>query len=239
MTRTQLIAAGLGAYVLGLIVTLPATFFDAGMRRASDGRVRLAEAQGTVWSGAGQLEILDRGGQTGVAKRIAWRLLPGSLLRGHAMYEVNLDQSAKHFPAAISVSQVELSDAEVTLPASILGLAVPRLAPLGLAGDLLLHVRQLSAGRSGMRANATVQWRNASSALTRVSPLGDYELRIEDLGSALQGSLRTLKGPLQLDGQGSWANGANPAFVATARISEQYGEQLEPLLQLIAVRRGA
>ena len=239
MTLINRVAAGLGAYFLALIVTIPATLFDAGLRRASDGRLRLAEAHGTVWSGTGQLEILDARGQTGAGNRVAWRLLPGSLFAGHAVYEVDLEQAAKPFPATFSFTRIELSDAEINLPASILGLAVPRLAPLGLSGDLLLRVGRLSAGRGDMRGNATLQWRGAGSALTRVSPLGDYELRIADAGSVMQATLRTLQGPLQLDGQGSWASGVDPVFVATARVSPQHQEQLEPLFQLIAIRRGA
>ena len=238
MTLTRLVAAGLLVYGLALLVTIPATLVDAAIRRASEGRLRLAEAQGTVWAGGGQLEILDPAGQVGVAKSLTWRLLPGSLFGRHAVYELRLDQAAKPFPAAVSFSRVELSDAEVALPASTLGLAVPKLAPLGLSGDLLLQVRRLSAGPGGMRADATVQWRRAGSALTRLAPLGDYELRVEDLGSALNASLRTLSGPLQLDGRGSWGSGGNPVFVATARVPAQHREQLEPLLQLIAIRRG-
>lgn len=51
--------------------------------------------------------------------------------------------------------------------------------------------------------------------------------------------LRTLDGVLQLDGSGTWANGAMPAFKATARVAPLQREQLEPLLRMIAVERGA
>ena len=76
MKRWSLLAIGLGAYALALIATAPATLMDAGLQRASDGRLRLAEAQGTLWSGTGQIEIRDTGGRTGVAKNFAWRVAP-------------------------------------------------------------------------------------------------------------------------------------------------------------------
>jgi hypothetical protein len=51
-------------------------------------------------------------------------------------------------------------------------------------------------------------------------------------------TLRTLEGPLQLDGEGSWSGRGSPGFLATARVPEPQQEQLSPLLRLIAVERG-
>ncbi len=238
MTRWKLLAVGFGAYTVALIATVPATLVDAGFERASNGRLRLAEAQGTLWTGAGQLEIRDAGGRIGVAKSLAWRLLPQSLLRGHLVCEVELHQSSKRFPVTISLSRIELADADINFPAALLGLAVPKLAPLRLTGDVLAHVTSLAIGRSEMRGTATLHWRAAGSALTPVSPLGDYELRLVGEGAAVHASLRTLQGPLQLDGKGSWTHGESPAFLAMARVPPQHQQQLAPLLRLIAVERG-
>jgi general secretion pathway protein N len=238
MKRWSLLAIGLGAYALGLIATAPATLVDAGVQGASDGRLRLAEAQGTLWSGSGQLEIRDTGGRTGVAKSLAWRVLPASLLRGHLICEVELDQSVRRFPVTISLSRIELANADISLPAAALGLGVPKLAPLELTGEVQLQVSSLSIGHSATRGSATLQWRAAGSALSPVSPLGDYELRLEGEGPAVRATLHTLQGPLRLDGKGSWTHGDSPAFLAMARVPPQYQQQLAPLLRLIAVERG-
>jgi general secretion pathway protein N len=238
MRRWSLLAIGLGAYALALIATAPATLVDAGLQRASHGRLRLAEAQGTLWSGSGQIEIRDAGGRTGVAKSLAWRFLPESLLRGRLVCEVELDQSAKRFPVTISLSRIEIANAEISLPATVLGLGVPKLAPLGLTGDVLLRVASLSIERKEMQGNATLQWRDAGSVLTPISPLGDYELRLDGEGATVHAYLRTIQGPLRLEGKGSWANGNHPVFLATARVPAQHQQQLAPLLRLIAVERG-
>ena len=55
----------------------------------------------------------------------------------------------------------------------------------------------------------------------------------------MHAELRTLAGPLQLDGKGTWANGAAPNLLATARVPPQHQEQLSPLFRLIAIERGA
>lgn len=236
--RWRPLAVGVGAYAASLIATAPATLVDAGLQRVSEGRLRLAEAQGTLWSGSGQFEIRDTGGRTGVAKGIAWRVVPESLLRGHLVCEVGLEQAAERFPVTISLSRIELTNADISLPAAVLGLGAPKLASLGLTGDVLIHVASLSIARDGMEGNATLQWRAAGSTLTPVSPLGDYELRFESEGAAAHASLRTLQGPLQLDGGGAWTIGARPALSITARVLPQQRQQLTPLLQLIAVERG-
>ncbi len=238
MKRWRLLAIGLGVYALALIATAPATLVDTGLRRASDGQLRLAEAQGTLWSGSGQLEVRDAGGRTGIAKSFTWRVLPESLLRGHLVCEVGLEQDAKRFPVTLSLSRIELANADVRLPAAVLGLAVPKLAPLGLTGDVQIHVARLAIARDGTQGNATLQWRAAGSALSSVSPLGDYELRLEGEGSAVRIVLHTLQGPLQLDGKGSWTHGNSPTFLATASVPPQHQQQLEPLLRLVAVERG-
>ncbi len=238
MKRWSLLAIGLGAYALALVATAPATLVDAGLQRASHGRLRLAEAQGTLWSGSGRIEIRDTGGRTGVAKSLAWRVVPESLLRGHLVCEVELDQSARRFPVMISLSRIELANADISLPATVLGLGVPKLAPLGLTGDVLIHVASLSIARDAMEGNATLQWRAAGSTLTPVSPLGDYEVRLDGEGTTIHAFLRTIEGPLQLDGKGSWTHGDSPAFLAMARVPPQHQQQLAPLLRLIAVERG-
>ena len=238
MSPWRLIVPGLAAYTLVLIATAPATLIDAGLGQASAGRLRLAEARGTLWSGTGQIEIRDANRNSGIAKSMTWRIRPAYLLLGKLRYEVALDHAVQHFPVTISPSRIEVADADINLPAEALGLGVAKLAPLGLTGDMLLRVARLAFRRGSVQGNATLQWRGAGSAYTRISPLGDYELRLEGNGTAVLASLRTLQGPLQLDGQGSWASGRNPVFQGNARVPPQQRQQLAPLLRMIAIDRG-
>jgi len=238
MKRRYMIAIGLFVYATAVIATAPATLIDGSLRRASEGRLRLVEARGTLWSGSGQLEVRDSGGRSGIAKTLAWRFLPESLLRGRMVCDVELDQSGKRFPVTISLSRIEIANAEIILPAKVLGLGVPKLAPLGLTGDVLLRVANLSIERKEMQGNATLQWRDAGSVLTPISPLGDYELRLDGEGATVHAYLRTIQGPLRLEGKGSWENGRHPVFLATAYVAAQHQQQLGPLLRLIAVDRG-
>lgn len=237
MTRWSLFGVGLCAYAVCLIATAPATLVDAILQETSKGKLGLAEARGTIWSGAGQIEIRDADSRNGIAKNLEWRVLVESLLRARLICEIVLDQSSKPFRVALSPSRLEVAEADIDLPAAVLGIAAPKLAPLRLTGDARLHLAAIVLSRSDVRGIGTLQWMSAGSALTSVSPLGDYELRIEGDGAQLRGLLRTLRGPLQLDGSGSWTNGRNPVFHATARVPPPYRQQLSPLLRLIAVQR--
>ena len=237
------LAAGCGAFAAAVIATsialAPATLMDARLAQASNGRLRLAEARGSLWSGAGWIEVREADGRAGIARRVAWRVLPESLLRGRLVAEVELDQAAKPFPVTLSLSRMEIAGAGIRLPAAALGLGMPRLAPFRLTGDVLLNITQLSLERGRADGDATLLWRGAGSALTPISPLGEYEVRLKAGGAGIEAILRTLEGPLQLDGKGSWMNGAAPSFVVTARIPAPQQDQLAPLFRLIAVERGA
>jgi general secretion pathway protein N len=215
----------------------PATLLDAVVKRGSEGRLRIAEAQGTLWTGNGQLEVRDvtRGG--GVGRRLYWRFQPQSLLRGQLLFEVDVADASKSFPLKISLSGIEISDAELAFPAAVLGLAVPSVALIGPTGDLLVHVIRLSVAGHDLAGNVTVHWQSAGSSLTPVSPLGDYELTMESDSRGVNVSLRTLEGPLRLSGKGSSRREGPFALTVSARVDPQQQAQLTPFLRLIAVER--
>jgi len=239
MNRWCLLGAGLCAYALALLATAPATLADAALQRASGGMLRLAVAQGLLWSGSAQIEIRDPRGQSGIAREIAWRVLPLSLLRGHLASEVRLERAKAPFPVTLTASRIELANAEIHLPAAVLGLAVRKLAPLGLTGDVLISVSHISIARDAIAGRAILQWRAAGSLLTTVSPLGDYELGLDAEGRTINAQLRTIEGPVRLDGKGSWTPSSRPVFLGMANVPPQHEQQLAPLLRLIAVERGA
>jgi general secretion pathway protein N len=166
-------------------------------------------------------------------------VLPESVLRGRLVIQVELDQDGKPFRLAVSPSRIDIADAGIHVPAAALALGLPRLAGLRLSGDVRVTIPQLSIERGRIDGYGTLQWRAAGSALTPVSPLGAYEMQFKTVGPALHAALRTLEGPLQLEGKGAWSMGEAPSFFATAHVPPQLEEQLSPLFRLIAAERGA
>lgn len=239
MKRWNLVAIGLAVYALGVIATAPATLIDVHLSRISHGKLRIVETQGTLWSGSGQIEMRDAGGRAGVVKSVAWRILPESLLRGHLVCEVVLEQALRPFPVTLSFSGFTLANVDLNLPATVLGLGVPKFAPLGLTGELMLHVDNLSYEAEETQGSVTLQWLDAGSVLTPISPLGHYEMKLNSKGGEVHAQLQTIEGPLQLDGKGYWVTGTSPEFLAVAHVLPEHQQQLAPLLRLIAVERVA
>lgn len=227
----------MAACVSFLVVLAPASLLDSGLRRATAGKLRLAQAHGSVWSGGGRLEVRDGAG-SGIGKDLSWKLQPRALWRGRFDFGVALDHADRAFPVRISAHGIEISNVDFSLPASALGIAVPRMAPLGPRGDLVFHVRQFSRIGDTISADAAVTWKDAGSALTPIAPLGTYELRVHGAAASLNATLRTDSGPLRLDGSGSWRGDGSATFSATARVDAEHRRQLAPLLRLIAVERG-
>ncbi len=237
--RSVIICAGVGlaAYVLFLVVLAPATLIDTGLRHATDGKLRLAQAHGTLWSGSGQLEIVNAAARGGVSKELAWSLQPASLWRGRLDFDVAMDHASSRFPLRLSLHGINLTNVEFSLPASALGVAVPRIAPLGPRGELVFHIAKLSGAGNNVAVDALMTWKDASSALTTVAPLGTYELRVNGAAGTVNAVLRTSSGPLHLEGNGSVHGNGPLAFSATARVDAQHRAQLTPLLRLIAIER--
>lgn len=238
---SQIVASGcvaVAAYVLFLVVLAPATLLDAGLQRATEGKLRLAQAQGSLWSGSGVLEVRDRSGKRGVGKDLAWTWQPRALLHGQLGWIVNLDHAARPFPIHVSAHSIELSNVDFSLPASVLGVAVPRLAPLGLRGELAIHIAKLASMDGAVAVDALVTWIDAGSALSAVAPLGTYVLRVDSSAGRLSAKLRTSSGPLQLDGSGSSRDGDPLELSVNARVDARHRTQLVPLLRLIAIERG-
>jgi general secretion pathway protein N len=236
--RWRVLAIGLASYAAGLVAMPPATLLDARLARESHGRLRLAEAHGTLWSGTGRIEVRDADGRSGFGTAVGWQLSPGSLLRARLAYEIELGNPATRFRVVASPSQLQISNVDIRLPADLLGLAVPKLAVLDLTGELQLQIGRLTLGEGRAKGDLVLLWRNAGSGLTRISPLGDYELRLTGTETSFQARLRSLQGPVSLDGNGRWLPGARPELSVIARIPDQYRDELSPLLQLIAVQDG-
>lgn len=239
MKRGRLLAIGLAAYAAGIVAMAPATLLDAGLKQLSGGKLRLVDAHGTLWSGSGLIEIRDAAGRGGVADSFVWHMRPASLLTGAMTSDVQVGPAGKVFRVTLSPAGLATANVDIRLPAAALALALPKLAPLGLTGDVVLHITRLSIEPRQARGKLAVQLLEAGSSLVTLAPLGDYELDLEGDGITATAVLRTLKGPLQIDGKGAWASGTPADFLAVARVPPPHMEQLAPLLRLIAVEREA
>jgi len=235
MKGLQLWSGALLLYLLALAATMPATLLDAGLDARTTGRLRLTAAQGTLWSGKGQIESQGGDGSAGFTRSVQWHLDPGQLMLARLAWRVVYTTDQPPALVSASWSGIEIKQLDLELPIATAVQIWPVLRGYGLGGLVQMHVDMLAFSADASEGSATLQWHGASTGLAPVSPLGSYELRLEGNGAGIGISLHTLQGPLRLEGKGSVGRTRRPVFVAVAQVEPAERELLAPFLRLFAV----
>ncbi len=241
--------AGAGVLVgtlLALLFFAPARWLASAVQQASDGRVLLQDARGTLWAGSAALTLSGGAGSrdaTTLPSRMDWQLRPqatGVLVRLSAPCCLPTPWVWQLQPRWGGAS-LALSDAVSNWPAQMLaGLGTP-FNTLDLHGQMALQPSGLRlgwvAGRLQLDGQLQLQLQNLSSRLSTLQPLGSYQLRVSG-GATPSLQLATLAGPLQLSGSGQWIGG-KWQFRGAATSEAQYQTALANLLNIIGRRSGA
>ena len=222
-----LVVAGVVIVAAVVIATAPANWLAGYLAARTQGRVLLADARGTIWSGNAVLALgspaVERSDTTRDAARDAApdasdesdRLaLPGRVI--WTLEVVRTLAPVLHLTHDGVLSQpvdIRYADGDLTIDA---GAAVLPTSMLRLAGTPLNTLRP--EGRSELRWGATrIDARGAligegsarigdlSLAISPVKPLGDYRVTWSSNASGLAWKIATEHGPLELQGSGSTA----------------------------------
>jgi len=235
--------------LVALLCFAPARWLAQAVQTATQNRVQLVNAQGTVWSGTAQL-VLGAGAGTQDSARlpghVVWRLRPA--LAG-AQLAVQADccmDSAWTWSASPTLAGLQLRslDGNTTpsrWPSAVLaGLGTPW-NTLQLQGTLALStqglVLQQQAGRWEIQGSLQLDAQQMSTSLSTLKPIGSYRLALQG-GATPTLDLSTLDGSLQLQGAGRWVGG-RLQFNGEARAAPDRTEALANLLNIIGRRDGA
>jgi len=90
---------------------------------------------------------------------------------------------------------------------------------------------------TSLKGEVQVDWRDAQSALSTVVPLGTYRLTVKVSGGIPAIDLRTLAGPLQMQGKGT-VEGSRIRFNGIATAEPSMLGALNGLLGLLGMRSG-
>jgi len=252
-TRWAIWGVVLGA-LNGLIVFAPASWLASAVARATDQRLLLADAKGTVWSGDAQLVLTGGAGSRDAAAlpgRLRWEVRPR--LTG---FELALNQPCcLEREWAIQFRIVGLGRYQVVLPARPQALGhwpAAWLAGLGTPFNTLQMGGTLRLTSNGMTLESVQgRWRaigsidadllGVSSRLSTLDTLGSYRFSVR--GGATSSdpaalNLETLEGALRLSGSGQWT-GFRVRFRGEASAAEGQEAALNNLLNIIGRRQGA
>ncbi len=259
---------GVGAgLLLGLAAAAPAQWLADALDQASGGRLLLAEARGSIWTGSA-LPVLTGGpgsrDAAALPDRLHWRMRPEwSGLRLSLRQDCCLvGEALLHLQPGWSGYTVTLAGpAEAGSPGAAPAAATPPalghwpaswLAGLGtpwntlqLGGTLQLHSAGLSLqsvrGRLLFDGALALDLLDLSSRLSPLPALGSYRLGLQGraaTGDAAQLQLQTLDGVLRLTGTGQWT-GTGLRFRGDAQAAEGQESALANLLNIIGRRQGA
>lgn len=230
---------------LALVLFIPASWLAARVESATDGRVVLADARGTLWSGTANLQLTGGEGSTdllALPTPLDWRIRPrwnGFLVEMTTACCTQQPIAARVRPGWRRLA-LDVADARSQWPASLLaGLGTPW-NTLQLDGDLVLATQGLSvewaAGRLALAGRAELQAQRMSSRLSTLRPMGSYRITVTG-GATPNLQLETLEGSLQLSGAGQWV-GERLHFNGVATAGPDREEQLSNLLNIIGRRSG-
>jgi general secretion pathway protein N len=235
LNRLATIAAVLVA-VLGTVVAFaPAAWLADALERRTV--LRLVYADGTVWRGSAQMAVSDGRQAVLLPGRLSWRVEWGALLDGRIVLQ--LTHATMDAPVEIGLDgqTLEIRKGAAQMPAALL---VALGAPFNTArpgGDLRLQWENLVFRRDGFEGRLQLDWEDAQSALSLVAPLGSYRVSAVGRGARAEVQLTTLKGPLQVKGEGSMENGTI-RFTGSAEADPEMRTALNGLIGLLGRRAG-
>lgn len=234
------LAAGVATIAVTAAAMWPAAWIADTVAAATQRRVLLADAAGTLWRGSATLALsAGRGSQTATVLpgRLHWAVAFWPLFTGRLAVTLSHTE-AMTGPVVLSLSPGgwRAQAGAMRLPASLLeGIGAPfnTLRPDGL---MRLDWSALSGtfADGGKHGHLTLRIDQVSSAVSRVRPLGSYRAEIDWSGTAGTLALTTTAGPLRLAGSGTL--GRQARFEGTADADPEAAAQLVGLLSLLGRR---
>lgn len=248
--RTVLLGIAAAAAVVGAaVISAPATFADRALERATGGRMRLADADGSVWNGSARLVLADVGGRAeddprrsvaGVALpgRLRWSLSPAPLLVGRLEASVALDGMPQPLRLSGTFGELRGSANRLDLPSVELGRLGSPWNTIRPSGLLSVEWEAFTVRAGGVEGRARIELRDVASAVTPVRPLGSYRVGVQSVATGAQLELTTLDGPLRLAGAGTFDARQGLRMEVEATPEARESERLQTFMALIGRREG-
>lgn len=213
-----------------LLISAPASLLNLAVRKMSEDHVSLANCQGTIWQGSA-LPVLHLAKNSSYPLvTLNWQIKPQAWLHGQFKLITSWDSSpSSPMELTIGRNSFSLSHGMISMPAEVIGDLSPFLKPAELGGNLRIESQQLNYVNGQLQGKAMAYWNKASSAMSAINPLGDYQIDILASNGEIHGTLSTQSGALRLNGQVSWSAAKHFKFNGTASGQGNLNELLHHL----------
>ena len=215
------ILAGAVLLAVALAISAPASLLDGRVAALSDGHLRIADAEGTLWNGTGQLLLVPGG----TRRALAWHIDAWPLLRGEVQGTIAAGTDAARPADFVYGHQgVELRHFDLSLPMeSLLKSAGVPGALTTAGGSLNAHIERLVQTPDAIDAQLALQWRDASLPSLRPGEriaLGEIRLEVDGRGPEIAGALSNRGGDVEIAGRVVVSAALAPRLDASVRPRE-------------------
>lgn len=191
----RLIAAGVAALVVGLVLTFPARI---AYQWFAPEQFALSGISGSVWSGAA-----TQGSASGLfLTDITWKFRPLSLFRLKAGYAVAAKLPSGFVETGVAIgtgNRIYLDDFAAAIPLSVLASLRPTIG--GMSGDLSLQFSKLVfEGGMATEAEGTVAISGLVLEALSATALGDYRAQLQTRDGAIAGTFEDISGEMDVSG---------------------------------------
>jgi general secretion pathway protein N len=196
------------------VAFLPASLVDGRIASATQGRMRLADAAGTVWNGRGILT--DSAGTWRIP--LGWTVSKADLLRGTRAVSLHPVDGASSPAGAVEVVDdgVRVRGLRVELPAQALASALPMRPLPAFGGTVTLSTGDLAWNDKAKAGTLEAQWRGARVVSgDYAADLGTVNLTASAQDARIAGKIGNSGGDVRVEGTVTVA-GSSIAVDATA-----------------------
>lgn len=188
--------------VAAFVALAPASLVDARVATASGGRLRLADADGTLWRGSATLT--DASGTWRLP--LAWRASLRAALVGAADVEFVPPGRARGRVAANG--GIATTDFHLTLPGAALAAVFPAAIAVTVGGELALDAPTFRFDGRGGDGALMLRWERARVVINGAPvDVGSVTARVAPRGADLAADLSSEGGALLIKGDATWSNG--------------------------------
>ncbi|MCX7163652.1 MAG: type II secretion system protein N [Betaproteobacteria bacterium] len=216
------------ALFVALLVLAPARALAPVLEERSGHRLRLADARGSVWSGAAGLSCVLPEGTSVNCGRWGWNLVAENLAQGRLSLLVRREGVDESMLISWTAAGLEMEAVAITLPAALAGSLDPKIAALRLGGRLSISSQKLS-GKAGQ---ARISWQKMDSGLVPGNALGDHVIDVVNAPAGSVFTIASASGPVVLSGGGNVSPDGKVTIDAVARVDPK-NAALPSLLSLM------
>ena len=223
------------AIVLTAVVYAPAAWVGDWLQ--AQGRLRLIDARGTIWSGSAMLGLSDGRQVTLLPGRLSWKIGLAAIASGRVTADVSHPALAAPLAVSLAAKSIALKAGQAELPAALLAALGAPFNTVRPGGVLGLRWTDVELTGGVLAGSLQIDWSEAQSALSTVAPLGSYRLQVTGAGATARLQLDTLRGPLRLQGSGT-VKGGRVSFRGMASADPDMRPALIGLISVLGPRVG-